>query len=137
MASNEPKYLISVIARMLDVHPQTLRTYERLGLIIPPRSMGNSRRFSDKNIDEIRCILSLTRDLGVNLAGVDVVLRLKQKISDMQNEIRALAVELLQISECDSPELHSCLDKILKHASPDSSIRQALETIIAEDEYHS
>ncbi|MDR1554668.1 MAG: MerR family transcriptional regulator, partial [Campylobacteraceae bacterium] len=72
----EPVYLISVVAKVLEIHPQTLRQYEREGLIIPSRTDGKMRLYSQMDIDRIKLILRLTRELGVNLAGVDVVLQL-------------------------------------------------------------
>ena len=74
---DEPVYLISIVSKILDIHPQTLRQYERENLISPSRSDGRIRLYSQRDIDRIKLILRLTREMGVNLAGVDVVLRLK------------------------------------------------------------
>ncbi|RAX57330.1 MerR family transcriptional regulator [Helicobacter monodelphidis] len=90
---DEPVYLISVVARILNIHPQTLRQYEREGLIEPGRTMGKMRLYSQKDIDQIKTILRLTRDLGVNLAGVDIILRLKNKLDELENEIEELRIE--------------------------------------------
>ncbi|HIO90752.1 MAG TPA: MerR family transcriptional regulator [Campylobacterales bacterium] len=84
---DEPVYLISVVAKSLDIHPQTLRQYEREGLVCPSRTDGKMRLYSQKDIDRISMILRLTRELGVNLAGVDIILQFKDKIDDMENEI--------------------------------------------------
>jgi len=84
---DEPVYLISVVAKALDIHPQTLRQYEREGLVCPSRTDGKMRLYSQKDIDRINMILRLTRELGVNLAGVDIILQFKDKIDDMENEI--------------------------------------------------
>ncbi len=87
---DEPVYLISIVAKILDIHPQTLRQYERENLIEPSRSNGRIRLYSQRDIDKIKLILRLTRDLGVNLAGVDVVLRLKDQLETMEHEIAEL-----------------------------------------------
>jgi len=91
---DEPVYLISVVAKILDIHPQTLRQYERENLICPSRSGGRIRLYSQRDIDKIKMILRLTRDLGVNLAGVDIALRLKDKMESMEQEIADLRLEL-------------------------------------------
>jgi MerR family transcriptional regulator/heat shock protein HspR len=90
----EPVYLISVVAKVLEIHPQTLRQYEREGLIVPSRTDGKMRLYSQMDIDRIRLILRLTRELGVNLAGVDVVLQLREKMDELENTIDKLRVEL-------------------------------------------
>jgi len=87
---DEPVYLISVVATMLNIHPQTLRQYERDGLIKPSRTEGRMRLYSQRDIDRMKMILRLTRDLGVNLAGIDVILRLKEQMEEMEREISAL-----------------------------------------------
>ena len=91
---DEPVYLISVVAKVLNIHPQTLRQYEREGLIEPSRTQGRMRLYSQRDIDRIKMILRLTRELGVNLAGVDIILQLKEKIDAMQQEIDSLREEL-------------------------------------------
>ncbi len=90
----EPVYLISVVAKVLSIHPQTLRQYEREGLIEPSRTEGRMRLYSQKDIDKIKMILRLTRDLGVNLAGVDIVLQFKAQIDEMEKEIEQMRKEL-------------------------------------------
>ena len=80
------------IAKVLNIHPQTLRQYEREGLVEPSRTGGKMRLYSEKDLDKIKMILRLTRDLGVNLAGVDVILRLKQRLEEYEatiDELRA------------------------------------------------
>ncbi len=86
----EPVFLISVVAKILSIHPQTLRQYEKEGLIEPGRTDGKMRLYSQKDIDKIKTILRLTRDLGVNLAGVDIILRLKDKLDELDNAIEEL-----------------------------------------------
>ncbi|AFI04008.1 heat shock protein transcriptional repressor HspR [Helicobacter cetorum] len=85
---DEPLYLISVVAKILEVHPQTLRQYEKEGLVEPNRTDGKMRLYSQRDIDKIKTILRLTRDLGVNLAGVDIILRLKEELDRLNNELQ-------------------------------------------------
>ncbi|NPA60648.1 MAG: helix-turn-helix transcriptional regulator [Epsilonproteobacteria bacterium] len=103
---DEPVYLISIVAKILDIHPQTLRQYERENLICPSRSNGRIRLYSQRDIDKIKLILRLTRELGVNLAGVDIILRLKENVDEMENEIADLryAVSKAQNTHSVSPD---------------------------------
>ena len=80
-------FSISSIAKMLSVHPQTLRFYERAGFVQPVRTRGETRLYSQQDITQLRLILHLTRDLGVNLAGVEIILRMQRQLEDMQCEI--------------------------------------------------
>lgn len=100
---SEPCYVISVAARMVGVHAQTLRYYERAGIIEPSRSEGNQRLYSDKDIDRIRQIKTLVDDLGINLAGVEVILRLTQRISEMEAQMEKLQAEI-DLTRKDSKE---------------------------------
>jgi len=95
----EPVYLISVVAEILNIHPQTLRQYEREGLIKPSRTNGRIRLYSQSDIDNIKTVLHLTRELGVNLAGVDIILQLKQKISKLENELENYKAKLRDLDE--------------------------------------
>ena len=79
-------YMISAVAEMYDIHPQTLRLYEREGLLKPSRSEGNVRLYTDEDIERLEVILNLTRDLGVNLAGVEIILNMREKMDQMQRE---------------------------------------------------
>ena len=79
-------YTISAVAEMYDIHPQTLRLYEREGLLKPSRSVGNTRVYEDPDLERLEVILSLTRDLGVNLAGVEIILNMREKMAQMQRE---------------------------------------------------
>lgn len=99
---NEPVYLISVVAKVLSIHPQTLRQYEREGLVEPSRTGGKMRLYSEKDLDRIKMILRLTRDLGVNLAGVDVILRLKEQLEEYENIIDELKINLENVSQNSS-----------------------------------
>ena len=78
--------MISVVAEMFDVHPQTLRTYEREGLIRPSRTEGNTRLYSEEDLERIDLILRLTNELGVNLAGVEVILNMRDRMEQMRRE---------------------------------------------------
>jgi MerR family transcriptional regulator, heat shock protein HspR len=79
-------YTISAVAELYDIHPQTLRLYEREGLLTPSRSVGNTRLYEDRDLERLEVILSLTRELGVNLAGVEIVLNMREKMDQMQRE---------------------------------------------------
>ena len=80
-------YMISVVARRYDIHPQTLRLYEREGLLKPSRTDGNTRLYSDADLAQLETILTLTRELGVNLAGVEIILHMRTKMDRMQSEV--------------------------------------------------
>ena len=80
-------YMISAVAQKYNIHPQTLRLYEREGLLTPSRTEGNTRLYSDEDVQRLETILSLTRDLGVNLAGVEIILNMRQKMAEMQHEV--------------------------------------------------
>jgi MerR family transcriptional regulator/heat shock protein HspR len=93
-------YMISVVAKTYGIHPQTLRLYEREGLLKPSRTEGNTRLYSEDDLRQLEVILNLTRDLGVNLAGVEIVLNMRRKLEQMQGEfgefLRQLKEELLR-----------------------------------------
>src|SRR5688572_3243782 len=80
-------YMISAVAQKYNIHPQTLRLYEREGLLKPSRTEGNTRLYSEDDLERLETILSLTRDLGVNLAGVEIILNMRGRIEQMQNEV--------------------------------------------------
>ena len=82
-----PLYRISVVAEMLSLHPQTLRLYERKGLIRPSRTTGRTRLYSAEDVEEIRLILRLGRELGVNLAGIEIILKMRRQMQAMQQEL--------------------------------------------------
>jgi MerR family transcriptional regulator, heat shock protein HspR len=85
--SGKAYYMISAVAQKYNIHPQTLRLYEREGLLRPSRTEGNTRLYSDEDLEQLETILSLTRDLGVNLAGVEIILNMRRKIEAMQHEV--------------------------------------------------
>ena len=80
-------YMISAVAQKYNIHPQTLRLYEREGLLRPSRTEGNTRLYADDDLEQLETILALTRDLGVNLAGVEIVLNMRKKMERMQKEV--------------------------------------------------
>ncbi len=86
----EPLYMIGAVSRMFNIHPQTLRLYEREGLLTPSRTEGKTRLYSQEDIEKLEFILFLTRELGVNLAGVDAILRMRQQMQEMQMQIEYL-----------------------------------------------
>ena len=101
----EPIFLISAVAEILNIHPQTLRQYEREGLIKPSRTNGKIRLYSQKDINHIKYVLTLTRDLGVNLAGVDIIFQKVSIIQSLENEIEDLKSRFLKkSSNSDVPD---------------------------------
>lgn len=84
---NQPVYMIGVAAQLCNVHPQTLRQYERLGLVVPSRAGAKNRLYSESDIMRVRRIQRLTQELGVNLAGVEIILRLLDDIDDMRTDM--------------------------------------------------
>src|SRR5437763_8895562 len=80
-------YMISAVAEMYEIHPQTLRLYEREGLLAPSRSDGNTRLYTDEDLERLEVILKLTRELGVNLAGVEIILNMREKMEAMQRQM--------------------------------------------------
>ena len=93
-AKSRAAYMISAVAEQYDIHPQTLRLYEREGLLSPSRSEGNTRLYTDDDLERLEVILHLTRDLGVNLAGVEIVLNMREKMSAMQSQIEEFITTL-------------------------------------------
>ena len=92
--NNEPRYVISIAARMLGTQCHTLRYYERVGIIEPSRSRGNIRLYSERDIAQLRRIKTFMDDLGVNLAGVEVILRMSQRMTELQRRVEELEAEL-------------------------------------------
>lgn len=94
-------YMISVVAEMFAVHPQTLRAYEREGLLRPARTDGNTRLYSEEDLERIDLILRLTKDLGVNLAGVEVILNMRERMGEMQGRMNEMLQEVLRRMETE------------------------------------
>jgi MerR family transcriptional regulator, heat shock protein HspR len=82
-------YMISAVAELYQLHPQTLRLYERVGLLKPSRSQGNTRLYTDTDLERLEVILNLTRELGVNLAGIEIILNMRDKMGEMQSQMEA------------------------------------------------
>jgi MerR family transcriptional regulator/heat shock protein HspR len=89
-------YMISAVAEEYGIHPQTLRLYEREGLLKPSRSDGNTRLYTDSDLERLEVILKLTRDLGVNLAGVEIILNMREKMEEMQKQFEQFVATLNQ-----------------------------------------
>jgi MerR family transcriptional regulator, heat shock protein HspR len=89
-------YMISAVAEQYEIHPQTLRLYEREGLLAPSRSEGNTRLYTEDDLERLAVILKLTRELGVNLAGVEIILNMRQKMEAMQAQIESFVANLNQ-----------------------------------------
>ncbi len=96
---SEPCYIISVAARMVGLHAQTLRYYERVGLVQPSRSQGNRRLYSQDDVERLRRIKTLMDDLGVNLAGVEVIMRMSGRMIEMEREMEEMRRSLRMLSE--------------------------------------
>ena len=96
---NEPRYVISVAARMLGIQTHSLRYYEKLGIIEPSRSSGNIRLYSDKDVAYLKQLKALMNDLGINLAGVEVILRLAERLAELQRRIDELEAKLRQLKK--------------------------------------
>jgi MerR family transcriptional regulator/heat shock protein HspR len=94
---NEPRYVISVAARILGIQTHTLRYYERIGIVEPSRSSGNIRLYSEKDLEQLRRVKTLIEDLGVNLAGAEVILRMAQQIAQLQANLQELESEIKEL----------------------------------------
>ena len=98
---NEPRYVISIAARMVGVQAHTLRYYERIGIIEPSRSRGNIRLYSERDVAQLRRVKTLMDDLGVNLAGVEVIIRMVQRMLELQNQVQELESELDRMRQAE------------------------------------
>jgi len=110
-------YMIGVVSMRYSVHPQTLRLYEREGLLTPSRTEGKTRLYSDEDLERLEFILNLTRDLGVNLAGVEVVLGLRDRLNRMQEDLERLAqaLEAAGVKDVPRPASGTGLVKLTSH----------------------
>jgi len=99
MEMDKPLYVISIAAQILDIHPQTLRYYERAGLIQPSRTPGNIRLYSQEDIERLQLIQRLVEDLGVNLAGVEVILNMRAQMRQMEGQMQRLADEVQRLRQ--------------------------------------
>lgn len=114
VTSNEPIYMIGVAARILKIHPQTLRLYEREELVIPQRTSGDTRLYSDLDLEKIREIQHLTQDMGLNLAGVKLIFEMREKAFDMQNKLEQFKKEMFELEQKMQEEI-SKVHKSYKH----------------------
>ena len=117
--------MISAVAEQYGIHPQTLRLYEREGLLKPSRSEGNTRLYTDGDIERLEVILHLTRDLGVNLAGVEIILNMREKMGEMQAQIQEFIATLnRELADRTSPQRSSgsstCLIPVIDAKPPAS-----------------
>lgn len=114
-------YMISAIAEQYEVHPQTLRMYEREGLLKPSRSEGNTRLYTDEDVERLEVILKLTRELGVNLAGVEIILNMREKMEAMQRQIeefvKSLNSELVNRNPAEPPAQMNSLVPVIRALS--------------------
>lgn len=99
LPDSEPKYVISIAARIVGIEAHTLRYYERLGLVQPYRSRGNIRYYSEIDVERLRRVKALMDDLGINLAGVEVVIRMAEKMAEMQHQIQEMESEIEQLKQ--------------------------------------
>ena len=110
-------YMISAVAEMYGIHPQTLRLYEREGLLKPSRTEGNTRLYTDEDLEALETILSLTRDLGVNLAGVEIILNMRKRMEEMRREMQEFVkyVEKEVITRTGEPpeEMQNALVRVI------------------------
>jgi len=109
--------MISAVAEMYDIHPQTLRLYEREGLLVPSRSEGNTRFYAEEDLEALETILSLTRDMGVNLAGVEIILNMRKRMEEMQKEmqefVKFVEKEILDRAGESSEEMQNALVRVI------------------------
>lgn len=97
----EPRYVISIAARMVGVQTYTLRYYERVGIIEPSRSRGNIRLYSERDISRLRRVKTLMDDMGVNLAGVEVIIKIMQQMLELQNQVQELESKLDKLKQAE------------------------------------
>jgi len=110
---SKPRYVISVAARMIGIEAHTLRYYERLGLVQPERSSGNIRLYSEEDVDRLRYIKALMSDCGVNFAGVEVALRLMQRMNEMQQQLEEMERKIKKVAEA---EIEDIIEDIIEDA---------------------
>jgi MerR family transcriptional regulator, heat shock protein HspR len=113
-----PLYMIGVVAEMLQLHPQTLRMYEKKGLIRPSRTEGRTRMYSSEDLEEIARVIRLARDLGVNLAGIEIILKMRRRMLDMQTQIEDLTSYVrTEMGEASDPASRGKSEALVRAAS--------------------
>ena len=123
--SRDAYFMISVVAQKYNIHPQTLRLYEREGLLKPSRTDGNTRLYSEEDLEQLETILSLTRDLGVNLAGVEIILNMRRKIERMQTEVNEFMEYVKQELSKGIGDWEQRLSTALVKSAPSELVRTA------------
>ncbi|MFZ0640858.1 MAG: helix-turn-helix transcriptional regulator [Candidatus Acidiferrales bacterium] len=117
-------YMISAVAELYKLHPQTLRLYERAGLLKPSRSQGNTRLYTDQDLERLEVILTLTRDMGVNLAGIEIILNMRDKMSEMQQQMEAfIGFVRGELAKSFSAEDRRTMRNAIVRAMPPKAIR--------------
>ena len=124
-------FMISAVAQRYDIHPQTLRLYEREGLLKPSRTDGNTRLYSAEDLEQLETILTLTRDLGVNLAGVEIILNMRRKMDQMQREVNEFMAYVKQEMAPGLGDWEERLGTALVKAAPSSLVRATPQIHIA------
>jgi len=109
-------YMISAVAEMYNIHPQTLRLYEREGILLPSRSNGNTRLYTQSDLERLEFILKLARDLGVNIAGIHIILNMRERMSEMEKEMQAFVEfvqkEILERPPVDAERMRTALMRV-------------------------
>ncbi len=128
-------YMISAVAQRYNIHPQTLRLYEREGLLKPSRTEGNTRLYSDEDLERLETILSLTRDLGVNLAGVEIILNMRERMERMQHEVNEFMEYVKRELARGLGDWEQRLTTAMVRSGPATLVRTTpLAVVVAEDE---
>jgi len=133
MPSKQPGkayFMISAVAQRYDIHPQTLRLYEREGLLKPSRTDGNTRLYSAEDLEQLETILTLTRDLGVNLAGVEIILNMRRKMDQMQREVNEFMAYVKQEMTPGLGDWEERLGTALVRTTPSSLVRATPQTTV-------
>ena len=125
-------YMISAVAQKYTIHPQTLRLYEREGLLKPSRTEGNTRLYSEEDLEQLETILSLTRDLGVNLAGVEIILNMRRKMEQMQGEVNQFMEYVKHELARGLGDWEQRLSTALVKSSPTDLVRATVPAITVE-----
>ncbi len=126
--ASEAYFMISAVSQRYDIHPQTLRLYEREGLLNPSRTDGNTRLYSSEDLKQLETILTLTRDLGVNLAGVEIILNMRSKMDQMQREVNEFMSYVKREMTPGLDEWEERLGTALVKATPSSLVRATPQT---------
>ena len=125
-------YMISAVAQKYNIHPQTLRLYEREGLLKPSRTEGNTRLYSEEDLEQLETILSLTRDLGVNLAGVEIILNMRRKMEQMQGEVNQFMEYVKHELARGLGDWEQRLSTAMVKSSPTELVRASQSTVTVE-----